>query len=108
MVIQRKLKYSDQREENIYKFSKYQEDIDNGDELTEVQREEYLDLSDSLSGYDLRKIAIIKGKHSNNIELWDMNNIHINDKYGPNPSLGLYDLPIDDNVIDEIEKYLEE
>lgn len=108
MVIQRKLKYTDQREEIIHKFNKYQEDIDSGNELTEEQREEYLDFSDNLSGYDLRKIAIIKGKSSSNVELWDMNNIQINDKYGPNPYIGLYDLPIDDNVLDKIEEYLEE
>jgi hypothetical protein len=106
-IIQRNLEYSESEQEDIYKFEKYHEKQEDGEELSEEEREEYIELSDSMRGYDFSKIALIKSIKNNGVEIWDMNNIHVNDPYSsPNPNMKIEDLPISDIVIEKAYDYL--
>jgi len=105
MLIQRGLEYDVEREEKIHKYKTYQQDIDSGEELSEEERDDMIDLEKNGDFLDLRKIAFVYSKSSGSLETWTNNNIDITDMYYGD---GLYNLPIDDYIIDEVFNYIGE
>jgi hypothetical protein len=102
MIIQRNYKIDSKRENLIQKFLEYKNNEEEGIESPELTNtiEKTLDEYDNHIFEDLSKIALIFG--SNNVEIWDANNIPLNDNY----QFGWETLPISDNVISAIENYI--
>jgi len=104
MIIQKKYSITPERQEIIDKLLKYIDAADNN-EVTPEMREEMRELrreNDIHDFEDLSKIALVFQKNSNHVEIWDSNNININDNY----QFGWFDLPLSSNVINAIENYI--
>lgn len=86
----------------IYLNDIIQNGDDNGDSINEEDHEEYLELFASHNGEDLSKIALIfTNKNRISPEIWDNNNINLDDVYN-----SYFQLPIDNYVLDKIEEYV--
>lgn len=103
MIIQKNYKIDTKREQLIQKFLTFKDKEENG-ELTPGQKKQFeflLDNSDIHDFEDLSKIALVFG--GNNVEIWDANNIPLNDNY----QFGWERLPISIDVKLAIENYVE-
>lgn len=88
--------------ENIQKFLFLKEKYDDGEDLTEDEMDIKAELEYDMTGYDFSKICIIQNKDKS-VDIWDFNNNLINE----NHYRTIYDLPIDNKVLDIIDNYLE-
>lgn len=100
-IIQRNPTITQEEQDSIDKFSDYYEKIQDGEDLTDDEIREYYDLMDK--GFDFSKIALVKGNRK--IEIWDSNNVNINDT-DINPYFTVYNLPFPDEVIESAMDYL--
>lgn len=104
MIIQRNYTSDQEKEKTIQNFLDYHELYENGEVTPEIQKkwDDYMDENnyDYHDFEDLSKIALVFGGH--NVEIWDSNNIPLNDNY----QYGWQTLPISDNVKDAIENYI--
>jgi hypothetical protein len=66
--------------------------------------EEFSELYHSHEGEDLSKIALIYYKKNKGVEIWDANNINIEEAYQYD---GYFGLPIKKEVLQAIENYFE-
>lgn len=98
-IIQKKYHISDENKEKINRFL-YLKDKDDDGDISDEENKEYVELSASDDIEDLSKIAVIQNTKNNNIEIWDSNNINLDDKYH-----SIEQLPIDKNVISIIWNY---
>jgi hypothetical protein len=74
------------------------------DELGDDEMEEFSELYHSHEGEDLSKIALIYYKKNKGVEIWDANNINIEEAYQYD---GYFGLPIKQEVLQAIENYFE-
>lgn len=103
ILIQRGLQYNKEREDIIQKYKYYYRMVEDGEKLTDSQREEMYDIELTGEWLDLRKIAFIYSKRTNRMEIWTNNNIDITERYYGD---SIYNLDIDYYAIDEIMKYI--
>lgn len=103
MIIQRHYSITPEREIFIDKYLTFKDLEENGEEAPELEEEirNIYDNNDYHIFENLSKIALIFG--GNHVEIWDFNNIPINDNY----QYGWTTLPISNNVINAIESYIE-
>lgn len=99
-IIQKKYHISDDNNEKISRFLYLKDKNDDGD-ISESEIEEYNELSTSHDIEDLSKIAIVQNTANNKVEIWDANNINLDDKYST-----IEDLPIDYKVIKIVWDYI--
>lgn len=102
IIIQRNYSINPSREELIGDYLTYKEMEESGEMTPEMKNkiEKLFDKYDHHIFEDLSKIALIFG--DNNTEIWDSNNINLNDNY----PYGWVDLPISNNVKNAIQKYV--
>ena len=100
IIIQRNYIISEEKYNIIEKFLSLK-DKDDEEGLSDEEKEEYLDIMNSHEAEDLSKIALVYGR--NNVEIWDANNINLNDSY----QFGYKTLPIDDYVLDIIADFFD-
>ncbi len=102
-ILQKNYNISSEKEDVIRRFLELNEKEQEG-EIDEEETDEYLRIMGSREAEDLSKIALIfSNDNLNNPEIWDANNIKLNDNY----PYGYRDLPIDNSVIEAIENYIE-
>jgi virulence-associated protein VagC len=104
MIIQRNYNISPDKQKIIDTFLSFN-NIKEDDEMTpeiESDMEEFMESHDFHDFEDLSKIAIVFSEDGNFSEIWDANNINLDDNY----QFGWTHLPISKNVINAIENYI--
>lgn len=98
-ILQKKYIIPEEKDKKIEQFLELKDKMDN-EGLTKREEKLYLTLLSSGEAEDLSKIAIIFNKKNDLIEIWDANNINLDDNYST-----IEQLPIDRKVVDVIYDY---
>jgi hypothetical protein len=105
-ILQKDYKISPLRYKKIQKLIELNELKKEG-EITRTQLNSFRTLMENHQGEDLSKIALVFSKNNlNDPEIWDNNNIKLNDQYDYYSYNDYFELPIDQYVIDAIEEYV--